>query len=84
MFGKIENNEMILNDVGKIANQYWAEIPAHFPNAILHEHIVMPDHLHGIIEIISTGCPCRDTPWHVPTLQNFQLHHKQPCQMACR
>ncbi len=42
---------MILNDAGNIANECWLEIPKHFPNAILHEHIVMPNHVHGIIEL---------------------------------
>ncbi|MCC6720947.1 MAG: hypothetical protein IT243_02005 [Bacteroidia bacterium] len=55
-FGEIvgANNdlpEMILNDAGKIANDCWFEIPQHFPNAVLHEHIVMPNHVHGIIEL---------------------------------
>jgi len=51
LFGKIENHEMILNDAGKIANECWLEIPQHFLNVILHEHIIMPNHIHGIIEI---------------------------------
>jgi putative transposase len=42
---------MILNDAGKIANACWLEIPKHFPHAILHEHIIMPNHVHGIIEL---------------------------------
>lgn len=31
---------MILNDAGKIADECWLEIPDHFPNAVLHEHII--------------------------------------------
>jgi len=27
------------------------EIPEHFPNVELHEYIIMPNHVHGIIEI---------------------------------
>ena len=42
---------MILNDAGKIAEQCWLSIPEHFPNTILHEYVVMPNHIHGIIEI---------------------------------
>ena len=50
---KAENSQpkMILNDAGIIANDCWLEIPKHFPNAKLHEHIVMPNHVHGIIEL---------------------------------
>ena len=43
---------MILSDVGKIATQCWEEIPKHFPNAILHEYVIMPNHVHGIIELV--------------------------------
>ena len=59
LFGEIiENNDlinptqqMILNDAGKIAIECWLQIPEHFPNVILHEHIIMPNHIHGIIEL---------------------------------
>ncbi len=43
--------EMVLNDAGKIADECWLEIPKHFPNAVLHEYIVMPNHVHGIVEL---------------------------------
>jgi len=46
---------MILNDAGKIANECWLNIPEHFPNAVLHEHVVMPNHVHGIIELSGTA-----------------------------
>lgn len=41
-FGCIGNGEMVLNDAGKIAETCWLEIPQHFPNAVLHEYVVMP------------------------------------------
>ncbi|HBX53752.1 MAG: hypothetical protein A2275_06090 [Bacteroidetes bacterium RIFOXYA12_FULL_35_11] len=55
LFGNIENGEMILNDAGKIANECWLEIPNHFPNAVLHEHIVMPNHVHGVIQLLKNN-----------------------------
>jgi REP element-mobilizing transposase RayT len=36
-------------DIGRIASQYWSEIPVHFPFVELDEFIIMPDHLHGIL-----------------------------------
>ncbi|MEJ5165965.1 MAG: transposase [Thermoanaerobaculia bacterium] len=51
LFGKIINGKMALNDGGKIVQQYWLEIPKHFPNAGLDEFIIMPNHVHGIIMI---------------------------------
>ncbi|MFZ5364821.1 MAG: transposase [Patescibacteria group bacterium] len=50
-FGNVVNGQMILSKIGKIANQYWLEIPKHFPHARLHEYIVMPHHVHGILEL---------------------------------
>lgn len=61
LFGKIvpvgadniqpQRQEMILDDAGKIVNCCWLLIPEHFPDVFLHEHIVMPNHIHGIIEL---------------------------------
>lgn len=46
---------MNLNELGNIANNFWIEIPEHFPMIEMHEHIIMPNHLHGIIEIVGTS-----------------------------
>jgi len=50
-FGNIENGQMILSDIGMIAEKYWQEIPNHFNNIILDEFIIMPNHVHGILQI---------------------------------
>ncbi len=51
LFGEIANEEMRLNEFGKIAEEYWCTIPEHFPNVELGAHVVMPNHLHGVIII---------------------------------
>jgi REP element-mobilizing transposase RayT len=50
-FGDIAEYEMILNNVGQVAKQCWLDIPKHFPHIVLHEFIIMPNHIHGILEI---------------------------------
>lgn len=50
-FGKIEAGKMILNDIGRIAHEFWLDIPKHFPHTRLHEFVIMPNHMHGIIEL---------------------------------
>ncbi len=50
-FGEIKRNAMVLNDIGMITNEYWKQIPEHFPNVLLHNYIVMPNHVHGIIQL---------------------------------
>lgn len=54
MFGEISNGTMTLNSAGQVAQHCWLEIPSHFPIVVLHEHIIMPNHIHGIIEITDT------------------------------
>src|SRR5580698_4488798 len=61
LFGQINDGKMILDHQGHIAEKYWLEIPVHFPNAILHEYIVMPNHLHGIIELLGVNNTVNNT-----------------------
>lgn len=35
--------------MGKIALEYWSQIPQHFPFVELDEFTVMPNHIHGIL-----------------------------------
>jgi len=51
LFGEIVNDEMVLNAEGVIVEECWMAIPEHFPNAVLHEHVVMQNHVHGIVEL---------------------------------
>ncbi|GAB3829081.1 transposase [Pontibacter rugosus] len=39
------------SDIGGIANQYWQDIPKHFPFVELDMFVVMPNHVHGILFI---------------------------------
>jgi len=50
-FGDVREGGMQLSEIGKLAEKYWLEIPQHFSFTVLHNHIIMPNHVHGIIEI---------------------------------
>ena len=50
-FGEIKNGKMLLSPVGAIANVLWAELGHRNKTATLGEFIVMPNHIHGIIEL---------------------------------
>jgi len=52
LFGEITNGIMTLNDSGSMAKNCWLAIPEHFPHAAIHDFVIMPDHVHGIIEIV--------------------------------
>ena len=51
LFGEIVDGKMVLNDAGKMIHTLWYEIMDDFPNVYLHEFVIMPNHIHGIIEI---------------------------------
>jgi len=55
LLGDIENSKMILNDAGMMVHRIWNEIPNDFHNIQLHEFVIMPNHIHGIIEITTVG-----------------------------
>src|SRR5690554_4737301 len=52
LFGNIENGEMKLNAFGKIAWEEWLATEKIRKNCKIHQSIVMPNHIHGIIEIL--------------------------------
>jgi hypothetical protein len=58
-FGEIIHNKMILSEIGNLTNEYWYEIPEHFPFVKLGAFIAMPNHIHGIV-IIDKNIYCRD------------------------
>ena len=45
----------VLTPVGKITEQAISEIPSHYPNIKVDTYVVMPDHVHMILEIHATG-----------------------------
>jgi REP element-mobilizing transposase RayT len=51
-FGEIKNRMMGLNDLGCIVWQEWHRTQKIRQNIRLDEFVVMPNHVHGIIEII--------------------------------
>ncbi|QYS89128.1 transposase [Flavobacterium davisii] len=51
LFGHIENGKMILNSFGEIALAEWYHTEQVRDNCVIHESVVMPNHMHGIIEI---------------------------------
>jgi putative transposase len=54
-FGQIQNQQMMLNGIGQLAHTCWAEIPHHHPHSALDEFVIMPNHMHGILWITTSG-----------------------------
>ncbi|TET55082.1 MAG: transposase [Anaerolineales bacterium] len=55
LFGMVIGGEMQLNDAGRMVEDAWAQIGGRFVNVEPDEHIVMPNHFHGILIIADVG-----------------------------
>ena len=51
LFGKIKEDEMLLNGTGQIIEQQYHLLEQRFPHIQCLEHVVMPNHFHCIIRI---------------------------------
>ena len=54
-FGQVKNGTMVLNEYGQIANDEWLKTAQIRPHVQLHEFVVMPNHIHGIIQLLDIG-----------------------------
>ena len=54
LFGEIVNGKMRLNEYGRIVNMVWNRLPQHYSNISLNAFVIMPNHIHGIIEMTTT------------------------------
>ena len=48
-----DNRECLFDEIvlRRVVETYWRTLPQHFPNVVLDEWVVMPNHLHGIVVI---------------------------------
>jgi hypothetical protein len=71
-FGEIEKGRMILNDAGKMVGHWWNGLKNKYAKIKIDEYVVMPNHCHGIINIVANVvgadlrvCPHNDLGEHV-------------------
>ena len=74
LFGNVQNGEMVLNDAGKMIHKWFVSLSDKFPNIVCDPFIVMPNHVHTIIEITTRDvgadqCVC-------PEHQCFRPEHR--------
>jgi REP element-mobilizing transposase RayT len=73
LFGKIVENEMRLNEYGKIVAEEWDNTGVKRHSVQLEEFVVMPNHVHGIIRILNavfSSVSCRDVARNVSTMDD--------------
>src|SRR3970282_1256675 len=49
------DGEMILNDAGRMVEQWWMELNNKFPDIETDTSMVMPNHFHGIVMIVGAA-----------------------------
>ena len=77
LFGDIielENEQYImdLNEMGKLIEWHWFQIPIHFTYVKLQEFVIMQNQIHGIIEIMDDNVWAR----HVVPILKQQINEK--------
>jgi len=50
-FGRIEKGKVLLNNCGRLADKLWLEIGNRYLGVNMDEYIIMPNHVHGIIQL---------------------------------
>jgi len=67
-FGEVQNKKMILSDIGKIAAETLSQTEAFYPSVILDSFVVMPNHVHLLIILLSER--------HNPAIQRLMQQWK--------
>jgi len=55
VLGAFHEGQIELSVLGETVRECWLAIPLHFAKVKLHEFVIMPNHLHGIVEIVAVG-----------------------------
>jgi REP element-mobilizing transposase RayT len=55
VLGRVKDKRVELTTLGHIARASWISIPMHFARVNLHSFVIMPNHLHAILEIAEIG-----------------------------
>lgn len=55
LFGNIVDGNMMLNEAGVMVEQHWHDLANRFTAIRLGPYVTMPNHIHGVVEIV--GAP---------------------------
>ncbi|HES59916.1 MAG TPA: hypothetical protein ENO18_05735 [Caldithrix sp.] len=65
------NGQIILNKFGNIVDKEWKKTETLRSNIKLDEYVIMPNHLHGIIQIKRNEGDCRGAMRRTPTTEQY-------------
>jgi putative transposase len=66
-FGKIADKKVELSPLGRIVEEAWLALSSRIFGIQLHAHVVMPNHIHGIVEILLQKLSPPTAPVQGPT-----------------
>ncbi|MFY9803867.1 MAG: transposase [Candidatus Acidiferrales bacterium] len=66
ILSRIENDHVILNPAGEAVRRVWLDPDWRFPSVAFLDFVIMPNHFHGIIRIM-TPSPSRGAASSAPT-----------------
>jgi len=73
LFGEVIADEMHLNEAGVVVEECWRAIPAHFPTVALDRFVVMPNHVHGIVQLHPIPQPQNGAMNRAPTKDDVSI-----------
>ena len=74
-FGKIIKSKMELSKMGMITKQCLLNIPKHFSNITLGEYVVMPNHIHLLLELTKSNVNPVETRDRASLQIKYQSYH---------
>ena len=82
LLGDIIDGQMHLNEWGKIVDECWQKIPNHFPHVSTDAFVIMPNHVHGILEFHHSP-RCRGVACNAPTGTGDMRRGAACCAPTC-
>jgi len=55
VLGSVESSQVQLSRVGEIVRATWNALPERFARVVLDEFVIMPNHLHAILTLVTAG-----------------------------
>lgn len=61
LFGEVNAGNVICSEAGIIIDDVWRGLVERFPSVVMSDHVVMPNHVHGIVVFTDArrGAACR-------------------------
>jgi len=77
LFGMVQDSRMIMNDCGNTVNACLQNIPKKYTDLQLDTHIIMPNHVHCIINIKNNVGAVHEPPDNKRTIHELSLQDRR-------